>query len=74
MSGKRTYQDLAAKLAGKNITVHAVAPGPFESQMTTWMLEKFQKQLGQTCPLRRIVLPPTLLESRSICLRGKAPT
>ena len=28
--------------------------------MTTWMLEKFQKQLEQTCPLRRIVLPPDM--------------
>jgi NAD(P)-dependent dehydrogenase (short-subunit alcohol dehydrogenase family) len=50
-------KDLAVKLAGKNITVNAVAPGPFESQMTEWMLNHYRKQLEQACPLRRIGAP-----------------
>jgi NAD(P)-dependent dehydrogenase (short-subunit alcohol dehydrogenase family) len=50
-------RDLAVKLAGRNITVNAIAPGPFESQMTKWMLENFQDKFEQTCPLRRIGCP-----------------
>jgi NAD(P)-dependent dehydrogenase (short-subunit alcohol dehydrogenase family) len=50
-------RDLAVKLAGKHITVNAIAPGPFESQMTKWMLENFQDKFEQTCPLRRIGCP-----------------
>ncbi len=29
---------LAKRLAGENITVNAIAPGPFESKMTAFML------------------------------------
>jgi len=50
-------RDLAAKFAGKNITVNAIAPGPFESQMTEWMLANFRSRLEQVCPLRRIGVP-----------------
>jgi NAD(P)-dependent dehydrogenase (short-subunit alcohol dehydrogenase family) len=50
-------RDLAVKLAGKSITVNAIAPGPFESQMTKWMLENFQQTLEKQCPLRRIGSP-----------------
>ena len=34
-------RDLVVKLAGRNITVNALAPGPFPSQMNKWMLENF---------------------------------
>src|SRR5579864_4471292 len=50
-------RDLAVKLAGKSITVNAVAPGPFESQMTLALLQNFQTRIEQTCPLRRIGEP-----------------
>lgn len=50
-------RDLAVKLAGRNVTVNAIAPGPFESQMTKWMLENFQQKLESVCPLRRIGNP-----------------
>jgi NAD(P)-dependent dehydrogenase (short-subunit alcohol dehydrogenase family) len=50
-------RDLAVKLAGRHITVNAIAPGPFESQMTKWMLENFQDKFEQTCPLRRFGCP-----------------
>jgi len=50
-------RDLAVKLAGRNITVNAIAPGPFESQMTKWMLENFKQKIESTCPLRRIGNP-----------------
>jgi NAD(P)-dependent dehydrogenase (short-subunit alcohol dehydrogenase family) len=50
-------RDLAVKLAGKNITVNAIAPGPFESQMTAALLQNFQTRIEQTCPLHRIGEP-----------------
>jgi NAD(P)-dependent dehydrogenase (short-subunit alcohol dehydrogenase family) len=34
-----------------------VAPGPFESQMTRWLLEHFQEQIEKDCPLGRIGSP-----------------
>ncbi|HLG17633.1 MAG TPA: SDR family oxidoreductase [Blastocatellia bacterium] len=51
---------LAIKLGERNITVNAVAPGPFESQMTKWMLANFQKEIEADCPLRRIGSPPDI--------------
>lgn len=51
---------LAAKLGQRNITVNAVAPGPFESQMTKWMLANFQKEIEADCPLGRIGSPPDM--------------
>jgi NAD(P)-dependent dehydrogenase (short-subunit alcohol dehydrogenase family) len=51
---------LAVRLGRRGITVNAVAPGPFESQMTKWMLANFQKQIESSCPLGRIGSPPDM--------------
>ncbi|HMG36967.1 MAG TPA: SDR family oxidoreductase [Blastocatellia bacterium] len=48
---------LAAKLGERNITVNAIAPGPFESHMTEWMLANYQAMIEQSCPLKRIGSP-----------------
>jgi NAD(P)-dependent dehydrogenase (short-subunit alcohol dehydrogenase family) len=51
---------LAVTLGRRGITVNAIAPGPFESQMTKWMLENFQAQIEANCPLGRIGSPPDM--------------
>lgn len=48
---------LAVKLGRKGITVNAIAPGPFESKMTEWMLDNFKAQIEAQCPLKRIGSP-----------------
>lgn len=48
---------MAVKFAGKGITVNAIAPGPFESKMTEWMLNTFEEEIKKTCPMRRIGEP-----------------
>ncbi|MEA3222849.1 MAG: SDR family oxidoreductase [Thermodesulfobacteriota bacterium] len=48
---------LAVNLGPRGITVNAVAPGPFESKMTEWMLENFRGQIEERCPLSRIGTP-----------------
>ena len=48
---------LAVALAGRHITVNAIAPGPFESKMTEWMLENFQAAIEASCPMKRIGRP-----------------
>lgn len=45
---------LGVKLGRRGVTVNAIAPGPFESKMTEWMLENFQAQIEAHCPLGRI--------------------
>ena len=47
------------KLGGKNITVNAIAPGPFESKMTeAWLAQDSLKSgIESTCPMRRIGYP-----------------
>src|SRR5262245_55163072 len=51
---------LAVKLGPRGITVNAIAPGPFESQMTKWFLENYQKKIEADCPLGRIGSPPDM--------------
>lgn len=48
---------LAKSLGRRGVTVNAVAPGPFESKMTEWLLENFQEQIETECPLGRIGEP-----------------
>ena len=47
---------LAARLAPE-ITVNAVAPGPFESKMMAATLEPFGDQIASSAPLKRIGRP-----------------
>jgi NAD(P)-dependent dehydrogenase (short-subunit alcohol dehydrogenase family) len=48
---------LAKKLAARDITVNAVAPGPFESKMMAATLERFGEMIAKTNPLKRIGTP-----------------
>lgn len=48
---------LARKLAPKQITVNAVAPGPFQSRMMRATLEKLGDSVAELVPLRRIGRP-----------------
>lgn len=48
---------LARKLAARHVTVNAVAPGPFESKMMAWTLERFRAEIEAACPLGRIGEP-----------------
>ncbi len=48
---------LAVQLAARNITVNAVAPGPFESKMMAVTLERFRDAIVAACPLGRIGEP-----------------
>ena len=48
---------LAMKLAPKNVTVNAVAPGPFESKMMAATLDRFKDAIVGSCPLGRIGEP-----------------
>ncbi|HEY6332582.1 MAG TPA: SDR family oxidoreductase [Blastocatellia bacterium] len=48
---------LAVRLGPRNITVNAVAPGPFESQMTKWMFEHMRPEIEAWCPLKRVGEP-----------------
>jgi NAD(P)-dependent dehydrogenase (short-subunit alcohol dehydrogenase family) len=48
---------LARKLAPRDITVNAVAPGPFESKMMAATLERFGDAIAQNNPRKRIGTP-----------------
>lgn len=48
---------LAVKFAGKGITVNAIAPGPFESKMTAWVMDNFKENIEKSCPMGRIGQP-----------------
>ncbi len=45
---------LARKLAGRHVTVNAIAPGPFESRMMRVTLERFGHGIAEQNPLGRI--------------------
>jgi NAD(P)-dependent dehydrogenase (short-subunit alcohol dehydrogenase family) len=48
---------LAKRLAGEQITVNAVAPGPFPSKMMAATLEAFEAEIVAGCPMGRIGRP-----------------
>ncbi len=48
---------MAVHLGGRNITVNAVAPGFFPSQMTKHLLENYREAFEKACPLGRIGEP-----------------
>ena len=48
---------LASELGPRQITVNAVAPGPFESKMMAATLESFGAEIAGRAPLRRIGRP-----------------
>ena len=48
---------LAVKLGPRHVTVNAIAPGPFESRMTKWLLENYRERIEAHCPLGRIGQP-----------------
>jgi len=48
---------LAQQLAARNITVNAIAPGPFESKMMAETLRNFRDAIVSSCPLGRIGEP-----------------
>ncbi len=48
---------LAVRLGGRHITTNAIAPGPFESKMTEWLLEEHGNEIVAQCPLKRIGQP-----------------
>ena len=48
---------LAKRLAGEQITVNAIAPGPFPSKMMAATLDAFSDEIIAGCPLGRIGTP-----------------
>lgn len=48
---------LAVRLGARHISVNAIAPGPFESKMTEWLLSEHGASIVAQCPLGRIGLP-----------------
>lgn len=62
---------LAVQLGPRHITVNAIAPGPFESKMTEWILDNFQSRFEERCPLGRIG-EPSDMAGVAIYLASKA--
>ena len=50
-------KNLAVRFASKGLTVNAIAPGPFESQMMDYMLTNFRDQIESQNPMGRIGCP-----------------
>jgi len=62
---------LATHLASRNITVNAIAPGPFPSKMMAHTLETMGEQIKQGVPLKRIG-EPTDMAGAAIYLSSRA--
>eukprot|EP01097_Dermamoeba_algensis_P004531 TRINITY_DN2944_c0_g1_i1.p1 TRINITY_DN2944_c0_g1~~TRINITY_DN2944_c0_g1_i1.p1 ORF type:complete len:274 (-),score=54.10 TRINITY_DN2944_c0_g1_i1:74-793(-) len=52
---------LANKLSEDNVTVNAIAAGPFRSKMMAYVLDKFQKHLEADIPMGRIGEPEDIV-------------
>ncbi|MEM9726340.1 MAG: SDR family oxidoreductase [Pseudomonadota bacterium] len=54
---------LAKRLAKESITVNAIAPGPFESKMTAFMLssDEGKQMVGEAMPMGRIGTPDDMI-------------
>jgi len=50
-------KNLSVRLASKGLTVNAIAPGPFESQMMDYMLTNYRDQIEARNPMGRIGCP-----------------
>jgi len=50
-------KNLAVRFGPKGLTVNAIAPGPFESQMMGYMLKNFRDKIEDENPLGRIGNP-----------------
>ena len=48
---------LANRLAERNININAIAPGPFQSQMMNETLKKYEKEIINSVPRKRIGIP-----------------
>ena len=48
---------LARRLGGEHVTVNAIAPGPFRSKMTAFMLDEHSDEVAAGLPLGRIGEP-----------------
>lgn len=48
---------MAVRLGRGGVTFNAIAPGPFESEMTKWLLEEHGERIRRMCPLGRIGSP-----------------
>ena len=66
---------LALRLAGENITVNAIAPGPFESRMMAFLLDdpETRARVASDCPIPRIGAPDDMAGA-VIYLCSKAST
>ena len=53
-------KNLAVRFASKGLTVNAIAPGPFESQMMDYMLTNFRDQI-ESVSYTHLTLPTILL-------------
>jgi NAD(P)-dependent dehydrogenase (short-subunit alcohol dehydrogenase family) len=52
---------LARRLAPDHVTVNAIAPGPFESQMMAATLDRFRAAIERSCPRGRIGEPDDMV-------------
>lgn len=64
---------LAVELAKSNITCNAIAPGPFPSKMTEWMMDNFEDSIIAQCPMKRIGVPEDMA-GVAIYLASRAAT